>query len=1350
MKSLRKLASLTIVALFVLISLGVSSANFSTSETIQQLNANSTVAGPIISDHIHFVHAYSNFTSNKSMIQYVKNTIALPNGTILNGSANIATSSVICSMVYDPNNGFIYATGFNRGSILALNTSDNKVENSLSIGKMCGGVYGITYDSRNGNLYASNGTIVLSVNASTLKVNGKLYAGSKPSGLLYDPDNNYLYVSDIGSNSVSVINVSSGSLVTSIGVGSSPGYMVLDNISNNLYVSNSCSSSVSVINAATNSLVVNVILPSDPANLAFDFFNNEIFVADTSNHEVSAISGANNQIIANIVVGRSPSGVLYDPYDNLIYVSDTSCALEFSIYIISVINPSSETVMGALYNGNSFLEFARMPIVVSSINKDIYVASDENYIREITPTIPVSDCIYSFQRPFGIAYASSTGDFYVSNYGSNYVSVVDSTNNNIVKNITVGSNPTSVLYDPSNEMIYVTNCYSDNVSAINTTTDSVQSSFNVGYSPDSIAYDSASNQLYVVNKASNNISIINITTSSVTGQITVGKCLASALFVSQGNSISIYVSSFDHAIYVINPKTESVTKTICLPPIFTAGGMTYDPSNGELYVADVAVYPNLIDESCCGVLAINTTQNKIVEDYVMHEMISNLIYDPSQNIIYALGIDNVLMILYPSDGIVSNVSITTNLTCSNDHRTDTAYFAMNPRNDNLYVADNCLNQISVINATYLQGSREINFAGSPKFLLYDNSNGLIYAAMGYPSNPYSFLLPIVASNGSLSKTILESRYSQFLGTLTLDSSDNCLFGSNNGLDTGSFINTSENSVINNICVGSNPVGMAYDPISNYLYVANCGSNSVSVVDVATGIVISSINVGVQPYGVLFDSVNGYVYVANSGSNSISVINPESNQVVNTILTGNGPQCMIYDPSNGYIYASNSASNSVSVVNPRLNLTLDNLTVGSSPGALLLNPYDGLIYVVDRDSNSVSVIDPSTSEVSANLTVGCFPSGITFNPLNERIYVANSCSDSISVLRYQHVINFVEKGLPAGTNWAVNLAGFNASSSSSSISISDPNGIYSYSVAKVPGFILSNQSAQISVDGKNQTITLTFEPSHYYKVIMLDFGLPSGQTWYVNMSNGTSYSSSSYEISFYAPNGTFSYTVSTSDKKYEPEQQNSSFTVKGSSITVYVYFQAVDYSIKFVENGLTSGTEWSVSLNRSSKTSSSDIIIFSETNGSYQYSVANVSGYTISKQTGIVAVSGSNVTVTIVFTKIKVATSYIVTFTESGLPAGTSWSITFDGTIKSSTTNTIIFTEQNGTYDYTVSSISGYTISKSSASVTVNGSDISIGIAFTSSSSAKFQPNQLYLFIGTLAALVAIATAAIALSRKKRK
>ncbi|MEM3327960.1 MAG: S53 family peptidase, partial [Thermoplasmata archaeon] len=44
------------------------------------------------------------------------------------------------------------------------------------------------------------------------------------------------------------------------------------------------------------------------------------------------------------------------------------------------------------------------------------------------------------------------------------------------------------------------------------------------------------------------------------------------------------------------------------------------------------------------------------------------------------------------------------------------------------------------------------------------------------------------------------------------------------------------------------------------------------------------------------------------------------------------------------------------------------------------------------------------------------------------------------------------------------------------------------------------------------------------------------------------------------------------------------------------------------------------------------------------------------------------------------TTYTVTFTESGLPSGTSWSVTFNSNTKSSTTNTISFTGiANGTY-----------------------------------------------------------------------
>ena len=77
------------------------------------------------------------------------------------------------------------------------------------------------------------------------------------------------------------------------------------------------------------------------------------------------------------------------------------------------------------------------------------------------------------------------------------------------------------------------------------------------------------------------------------------------------------------------------------------------------------------------------------------------------------------------------------------------------------------------------------------------------------------------------------------------------------------------------------------------------------------------------------------------------------------------------------------------------------------------------------------------------------------------------------------------------------------------------------------------------------------------------------------------------------------------------------------------------------------------------------------------------------------------------------TNYTITFIESGLPSGTSWSVTLNGTItKSSTTNTIQFTVYNGTTNtYVVNPVPRYTSSPSSGSITVDGSDVSVPITF---------------------------------------
>jgi hypothetical protein len=81
--------------------------------------------------------------------------------------------------------------------------------------------------------------------------------------------------------------------------------------------------------------------------------------------------------------------------------------------------------------------------------------------------------------------------------------------------------------------------------------------------------------------------------------------------------------------------------------------------------------------------------------------------------------------------------------------------------------------------------------------------------------------------------------------------------------------------------------------------------------------------------------------------------------------------------------------------------------------------------------------------------------------------------------------------------------------------------------------------------------------------------------------------------------------------------------------------------------------------------------------------------------------------------------YPIAFGEVGLPAGTNWSITLNGTTEVSPDSTLTFNEPNGTYNYTIHGIPGYEIdwipdstSDWTGTVTVQGAPPPINVAFT--------------------------------------
>ncbi len=136
----------------------------------------------------------------------------------------------------------------------------------------------------------------------------------------------------------------------------------------------------------------------------------------------------------------------------------------------------------------------------------------------------------------------------------------------------------------------------------------------------------------------------------------------------------------------------------------------------------------------------------------------------------------------------------------------------------------------------------------------------------------------------------------------------------------------------------------------------------------------------------------------------------------------------------------------------------------------------------------------------------------------------------------------------------------------------------------------------------------------------------------------------------------------------------------------------------------SGGGWYVNgtlVNISVKTNPSFIFVGWKVEGTTSSRVSNLN---VSATT--VLISGP-----ISLVALTVAVVYRVTFTESGLPAGTSWSLEIGGKSVNSTGN-ISINESNGTYSFTINYTLGFTPSPASGTITVNGTSITEEINFT--------------------------------------
>jgi len=311
----------------------------------------------------------------------------------------------------------------------------------------------------------------------------------------------------------------------------------------------------------------------------------------------------------------------------------------------------------------------------------------------------------------------------------------------------------------------------------------------------------------------------------------------------------------------------------------------------------------------------------------------------------------------------------------------------------------------------------------------------------------------------------------------------------------------------------------------------------------------------------------------------------------------------------------------------------------------------------------------------------------------------------------------ETGLPTGTAWYADLSGapgyYYGYSSNSTIQYEVPNGSYTFDVTEIWAYTAVPDTGTIVVNGAFANATVDFVPAPTYTVTFNETGLPAGTPWSVTFGLPNAHvevvNSTGTNLTVPEPNGSYTYLVPPTHD-YAPTVSSGYFYVEGAPIFLTVTFVR-EYAVTFTEHGLPSGTNWATELDISVNSSTSNTIGFTAENGTHDYYVYPIETFEPTPGSGSLTVDGANVSVEVNYTSTTEPT-YNVTFTESGLPTGTNWSVLLYGYLEWTTGASLNFTEANGTMDFTVGGGIGFVANPASGMVTVSGGPVVQPIVFS--------------------------------------
>ena len=364
---------------------------------------------------IHNVKAENGGNNMSKIGRAGQNTILSSSRPQTMGQPGVAVDSYPIGVGVNPVTKNVYVTNEFSNTVSVIDGTTDKVSDTIELGSF---PYGIAVNPFNDRVYVTNrgSNTVTVIDSPTNTKLSDIPVGNSPVGIAVNPSSNWIYVTNINAGTVSVIDGITNKVTNTIAVGRAPYGIAVNPLINKIYVTNIQSSTVSVIDGKTNKVIATIPVGKSPVGVSVNTITNTVYVTNHLSSTVSVIDGKINKVSDTISVGNSPVGIAVNTPKNKIYVtniqSSTVSVIDGKTNIVAksiIVNPSLRRVEGA---GDPVLN---MPILTQ---------------------FPLIASL--------VAVNSLSNTVYVTNTGSDTVSVIDGNKDAVIVRIAFNVNPAGV------------------------------------------------------------------------------------------------------------------------------------------------------------------------------------------------------------------------------------------------------------------------------------------------------------------------------------------------------------------------------------------------------------------------------------------------------------------------------------------------------------------------------------------------------------------------------------------------------------------------------------------------------------------------------------------------------------------------------------------------------------------------------------------------------------------------------------------------------------------------------------------------------------------------------------------